>query len=224
MLGTCPDIAFSIIKISQFSLNPSEEHLQKALYIVWYLLGMKNLCITYDGASGSGFVAYSDTDWGGDLETHWSTLGYAMFLGNEIVSWLSRWQCNITHSSTEAEYVGMTEASKQISWIWNLLSEMRFNIKSIPLLVNNQGAMFLASNPAQEGHTKHIEIPEHYIHKCVQKEKVKLFYIPTNEQRADIFTKNLTWQYFEENRKLLSLSRYTSWIARWSVGNRHSNV
>ena len=53
--------------------------------------------------------------------------------------------------------------------------------------------MFLASNPAQEGHTKHIEILEHYIHKCVQKEKVKLFYIPTNEQRADIFTKNLTW-------------------------------
>ena len=104
----------------------------------------------------------------------------------------------------------MTEASKQISWIWNLLSEMRFNIKSIPLLVDNQGAMFLASNPAQEGCTKHIEILEHYIRECVQKEKVKLFYIPTNEQRADIFTKNLTWQHFEENRKSLSLSRYTS--------------
>ena len=132
-----------------------------------------------------------------------------MFLGNGIVSWLSRRQRNITLSSTKAEYVGMTEASKQISWIRNLLSEMRFNIKSIPLLVDNQGAMFLASNPAQEGHTKHIEIPEHYIHECIQKEKVKLFYIPTNEQRADIFTKNLTWQCFEENRKSLSLSRYT---------------
>ena len=53
--------------------------------------------------------------------------------------------------------------------------------------------MFLASNPAQEEYTKHIEILEHYICECVQKEKVKLFYIPTNEQRADIFTKNLTW-------------------------------
>ena len=69
MLGTRPDIAFSVIKMSQFSSNPSEEHLQKALYIVRYLLGTKDLCITYDGASGSGFVAYSDTDWGGDLET-----------------------------------------------------------------------------------------------------------------------------------------------------------
>ena len=210
MLGTCPDIAFSVIKMSQFSSNPSEEHLQKALYIVQYLLGTKDLCITYDGASGSGFVAYSDIDWGGDLETHRSTSGYAMFLGNGIVSWLSRQQCNITLSSTEAEYVGMTEASKQISWIQNLLSEMKFNIKSIPLLVNNQGAMFLASNPAQEGHTKHIEILEHYIRECIQKEKVSLFYIPTNEQRVDIFTKNLTWQHFEESRRSLSLSRYTS--------------
>ena len=70
--------------------------------------------------------------------------------------------------------------------------------------------MFLASNPAQEGCTKHIEILEHYIHECIKKEKVKLFYIPTNEQRADIFTKNLTWQHFEENRKLLLLSRFTS--------------
>ena len=103
-------------------------------------------------------MAYSNTDWGGDLETHRSTSGYEMFLGNGIVSWLSRRQCNITLSSTEAEYVGMTEASKQISWIRNLLSEMRFNIKSIPLLVDNQGAMFLASNPAQEGRTKHMYV------------------------------------------------------------------
>ena len=121
-----------------------------------------------------------------------------MFLGNGIVSWLSRQQYNITLPSTEAEYVGMTKASKQISWIQNLLSEMRFNIKSIPLLVNNQGAMFLASNPAQEECTEHIEIPEHYICECIQKEKVKLFYIPTNEQRADIFTKNLTWQHLKK--------------------------
>ena len=117
MLGTHPDIAFSVIKMSQFSLNSSEDHLQKALYIVRYLLDTKDLYIIYDGASESGFVAYSNIDWGGDLETHQSTSGYAMFLGNEIVLWLSRQQCNITLSYTEAEYVGMTEASKQISWI-----------------------------------------------------------------------------------------------------------
>ena len=49
--------------------NSSEEHLQEVLYIMQYILGMKDLCITCNGASGSGFVAYSDTDWNGDLET-----------------------------------------------------------------------------------------------------------------------------------------------------------
>ena len=90
MLGTGADIAQAVIRMSQISSNPSEEHLQKALYIVQYLIGTKNLCIKYDGSSEAGFVAYSDTDWAGDHETCRSTSGYAIFIGDGIVSWLSR--------------------------------------------------------------------------------------------------------------------------------------
>ena len=103
----------------------------------------------------------------------------------------------------------MTEVAKQISWIWNLLSELKFKFSTVPLYVDNQGAIFLASNPAQEGHTKHIEIPEHYIHECVHDGKIKLYYIPTNKQVADTFTKNLTWQCFEANREMLQLIPYS---------------
>ena len=174
-----------------------------------YLVGTKNLCVKYDGASKFAFVAYSDTDWAGDHKTRRSTSGYAIFLGNGIISWLSRRQCKITLSSTEAEYVGMTEVAKQISWIRNLLSELKFELPTVPLYVDNQGAIFLASNPAQEGRTKHIEIPEHYIRECVHDGKIKLYYISTNEQVADTFTKNLTWQRFEANRKMLQLIPYS---------------
>jgi Trm5-related predicted tRNA methylase len=83
----------------------------------------------------------------------------------------------------------MTEVAKQLSWIQNLLSELRFKLPAIPLLVDNQGTMFLASNPAQEGCTKHIEIPEHYIREYVHDGKIKLYYIPTDKQVADTFTK-----------------------------------
>ena len=79
--------------MSQFSSNPTEEHLQKALYIVHYLSSSKDLCIVYFGTGDSnGLCAYSDIDWAGDVETSWSTTGYAIFLGNGIVSWLSRQQ------------------------------------------------------------------------------------------------------------------------------------
>ena len=113
MLGTRPDISFAVIKMSQFSSNPTEEHLQKALYIVRYLSSSKELCIVYSGTGDSnGLYAYSDTDWAGDVETSCSTTGYAIFLGNGIVSWLSRRQRRVTLSSTEAEYCGMTETAK----------------------------------------------------------------------------------------------------------------
>ena len=93
MLGTRPDIAFSVIKMSQFSANPSEEHLQKSLYIVRYLATTKDLCLTYGGTdTDNGLIAYSDTDWAGDIETSRSTTGYGIFFANSIISWLSRHQ------------------------------------------------------------------------------------------------------------------------------------
>ena len=56
MLGTRPDISFAVIKMSQFSSNPTEEHLQKALYIVFYLSSFKELCIVYSGVTPMVYV------------------------------------------------------------------------------------------------------------------------------------------------------------------------
>ena len=70
-----------------------EEHLQKALYIMRYLSSTKDLCIQYSMTGNQNeLCAYSDTDWAGDIETSCSTTSYAVFLGNSIVSWLSRQQ------------------------------------------------------------------------------------------------------------------------------------
>ena len=115
MLGTRPDLAYSVIKMSQYSSNPSEEHLQKIMQIVRYLAHTQTLYITYTALGNqSGLIAYSDTDWAGDIEMSHSTTGYAIFLANGIVSWLSRRQRRVRLSSTEAEYCGMTECAKQI--------------------------------------------------------------------------------------------------------------
>ena len=135
--------------------------------------------------------AYSDTDWAGDIETSRSTTRYAIFLGNGIVFWLSRRQWRVTLSFTEAEYCGMTKTTKQLCWIHNLYEELGFKLGSLPLCIDNQGAIFLTSNPAHEGHTKHVWMTEHFIRESVEFGEIKLYYIPTNQQFADIFTKNL---------------------------------
>jgi len=211
MLGTRPDIAFAVIKMSQFSSNSMEEHLQKVLYIVRYLSSSQDLCISYSGhGDQNSLCAYSDTDWTGDVETSRSTTGYAIFLGNSIVSWLSRRQQWVTLSSTEAEYCGMTEVAKQLHWIRNIYEELRFKIGPLPLCVDNQGAMFLASNPAQEGRTKHVCMIDHYIRESVEFGEIMLYYIPTDQQFADIFMKNLGKQKFEDGRRSLRLIPFRS--------------
>ena len=73
------------------------------------------------------------------------------------------------------------------------------------MCVDNQGVMFLASNPAQEDHTKHVHIPQHYICEAVEHGEVELFYITTNTQFADIIIKNLGKIKFQEGRKMLTL-------------------
>jgi hypothetical protein len=207
MLGTRPDIAFAVIKMSQFSSNPTEEHLQKALYIVHYLSSSPDLCIMYSGTGNhNGLCAYSDTDWAGDVETSHSTTGYAIFLGNGIVSWLSRRQRRVTLSSTEAAYCGMTETAKQLHWIHNIYEELHFKLGPLPLCIDNQGAIFLASNPAQEGRTKHVRMTEYFIREAVEFGEIQLYYVPTDQQFADIFTKNLGKHKFEDGRKALRLT------------------
>ena len=210
MLKTRSDIAYSVIKMSQFSADPSEEHLQRALYIVCYLSSTMDLCIWYS-ASGNqnGLIAYFDTNWADDYKTSCFTTGYAIFLVNGIVSWLSRQQKRVKLSSTEVEYCGMTETAKQLQWIHNIYEELGLKLGPLLLCINNQGAIFLASNPAQEGCIKHTCIPNHYIHEAVEFGEDKLYYVPTDQQYADIFMKNLAKVKFETGRKALCLIKHS---------------
>ena len=102
----------------------------------------------------------------------------------------------------------MTETACQIQWIQNLYEEISFILDPLSLCVDNQGAIFLASNPAQEGCTKHIRMPEHYIHEVVESGEIQLFYVPTDQQFADIFMKNLGKTKFQDGRNALCLQRY----------------
>ena len=80
MLGTPPDIAFAVIRISQFCANPSQEHLSRALYIVRCLGSTKNLALHFNGANHNGFLGYTDSDWAANPDDRKSITGYVLFL------------------------------------------------------------------------------------------------------------------------------------------------
>ena len=104
----------------------------------------------------------------------------------------------------------MTEIACQIQWIQNLYEEISFILGPLPLCIDNQGPIFLTSNPTQEGCTKHVQMPEYYICETVEFAEIQLFYVPTDQQFADIFMKNLGKTKFQDGRNALYLQRYSS--------------
>src|ERR1700733_8835781 len=109
MLGTRPDIAFAVIKMSQFSANPSKTHLDKAIYIMRYLVGTQDYKIVYNGKKGEGLQAYTDSDWAADKLKRQSTTGYFATLASSSVCWQSHLQKTVALSSTEAKYMALSD-------------------------------------------------------------------------------------------------------------------
>jgi hypothetical protein len=204
MLGTRPDIAFAVTKMSQFSANPTEEHFNKALYICRYLVGTADYDLQYK-RSGTGLLAYADADWGSDTNTRRSISGNLVMLADGAISWTSKAQKTIALSSTEAEYMSLSDASRQLAWIHSLLEELRMPIKSIPLCGDNQGSIFTAANPVTEKRTKHIDIRYHFIREVIDRGIITLYFVETNNNPADMLTKNLVRDKFLTCRKTLGL-------------------
>ncbi|VDC05887.1 unnamed protein product [Peniophora sp. CBMAI 1063] len=86
MLGTHPDIAFAVMKLSQQAVNPCDEHLDKALHVCHYLVGTKDYCLVFDGISGKGIFAMTDSDWASDPSHRQSQTGYFLLLARASFS------------------------------------------------------------------------------------------------------------------------------------------
>ena len=95
-------------------------------------------------------------------------------------------------------------------WIKALLAELSIDMGPIPLCGDNQGSIFMASNPVQERRIKHINIRFHYVREVVQQQKVELFFINGSDNPADMFTKNLGCTKFTQFRATLGLQIYSS--------------
>jgi Reverse transcriptase (RNA-dependent DNA polymerase) len=191
MIGTCPDISYAVTHLSQFSINPSEDHYKAALHICRYLASTQDYKLVYGKTADKGLMAYTDSDWAADKIRRCSVTGYFFKLANGIISWRSHAQKTVALSSTEAEYMAISDCSQQAVWIKTLIEELGIRLNAIPLYGDNQGSIFIASSPVQESRTKHIDIQYHYIREVIGAKKVKLMFMPGEMNPADMFTKNL---------------------------------
>ena len=147
----------AVTKLAQFSVNPSSDHMRRAKDI------LRNYVLVFDGLSDAGIIAYTDSEWAADPIKQRSITGYFFKLANGIFLWQSRAQKTIALSSTKAEYMALSNTACQAVWITSLLKEMGINIPMIPICGDNQGSIFIGSNPIQECRLKHIDIRYNFV-------------------------------------------------------------
>ena len=126
-----------------------------------------------------------------DTTDRHSTMGYMFFYQGCPVSWASKKQHTIALSTTEAEYLGGTEATKECIRIVAFLEAIGETIGIVKLLGDKQGANALALNPEFHVQTKHIHGRQRFISEMIEQKKIIVEYIPTKNMIADIVTKAL---------------------------------
>ena len=126
--------------------------------------GTKDFGLKYTKVEYFKLIGYTDSDFDGDKETGASTSRYTMSLGSVVISWRSCNQSVPVDSTTEAEYVAATKATKEIVWLRKILEDLQEKQESsTPLLINNTYAIKLAKNPGFHDRSKHINIKYHLI-------------------------------------------------------------
>ena len=129
MIGSRPDISFAVIRLARYSSNPSFAHLRAARHIMRYIKGTLNYSIKYDGDSGNGLIGYSDADWAENKDDRHSMTGFIYLLANGAISWVTRRQPTPALSSTESEYMALSDSSCHACWLRTFISELGYNSK-----------------------------------------------------------------------------------------------
>nr|GEY29381.1 retrovirus-related Pol polyprotein from transposon TNT 1-94 [Tanacetum cinerariifolium] len=126
-----------------------------------------------------------------------STSRSAQFLGDKLVSWSSKKQQSTAISTTEVEYIAMSGCCAQILWMRSQLTDYGFDFNKIPLYCDDRSAIALCCNNVQHSRSKHIDIHHHFIREQVERGVVELYFVSTDYQLANIFTKALPRQWFD---------------------------
>jgi hypothetical protein len=204
---TCrPDIAFAVNQVAKFCQNPGRAHWNAVKRIFAYLAGTEQYGIIFGTQEPKLLVGYTDADYAGDVDSRCSTSGFTFFVHGSLVSWSSRRQKCVSQSTTEAEYVAASDSCKEAVWLKCLLAEIgEIDNQPVEIRCDNQSAIRSIHNPEFHQRTKHIDVRYHFVRKLQEDGIIDAVYVPSKEQKADLFTKPLPKPEFERMRRELGV-------------------
>ena len=207
-ISTRPDISFAVNRLTQKMTAPTNRDMKACDRVFRYLAGTKAMGLWFGRRKPQPTAqveTYADSDWGSDKADRKSVSGWIALLNGDPVSWASKKQKVIAQSTCEAELYSEAAAINESKWLCGLLNELGLKTE-IPLVYgDNQSAQALSKNGVKSERTKHIDIKYAFIHDEVANDRVRLKWIPTTQQLADMFTKALPSPLLTELRAKLLL-------------------
>ena len=194
-----PECAFANGQLARHMQNPGEEHWKAMERFVRYIKGKEDHKLIMKKPKELRTISYCDSSYGDCKDTRRSTMGEVHTIGGSITSWRSQRQKIVTQSSTEAEYVTLSEAAKEQKFTQMLLEEIAEVDMPGYIYGDNEASIFLAKNKQVSNRTKHIDIREHFIRECVDEGRIELKRVDTKLNKSDIMTKNLPVKTFEKD-------------------------
>lgn len=201
---TRPDIAFAVGRLARYASEPTEAHAAAAKTVLRYLRGTTHWGLCYSGAKA--LTGYCDADFGGDLDTRRSTSGYSFMLKGAAISWMSKVQPTVAASTTEAEYIAAAAAAKEAVWLKALMGELTGDVGAVPLLCDNQSAIWMIKSPGGTARSKHIDVAHHFVRDRAERGDLAVSYVPTEEMVADALTKTLPGEPLRRCRQGLGMT------------------
>lgn len=203
-----PDIAHAVSVLSQFNNCYDEIHYKCAKRVLRYLKGTSDFALTFRKSGKLELLGYVDADWGGSYDRK-SFTGLMFILGENLITWESRKQRCVALSSTEAEYIGLSQASKEAIYLRSLLNSITNNTCAKPVVIynDNQSAHHIARNKMNHNRTKHIDIRFHFIREAILNESVEVTYVSSQDMLADMLTKSLPGPKFKNALTRLPIKR-----------------
>ena len=208
-VNTRPDISASISILARKVSKPNQEDWNELKRVMRYLKTTvhSKLVLSNDAADSFNFQGFADADWAETRIDRKSNSGYVFLFNGSAVSWCCRKQSCVSLSSTEAEYIALTEACKEVKWFLQLFADLNHPIKDpITIWEDNQSCLKLIDSEKINCRTKHIDIKFHFIRDYAEHKIVRFKYCASEEMVADLLTKPLSSPRLKKLRRMCSIA------------------
>jgi len=200
-----PDIAHAAHYLASHMQCPRARHMTAAHRVLRYLAGTKEIGLLFGAHNGGprgdsrghapvqlDVCAYADADWANGKVDRKSITGWVAKLNGDPISWASKKQQTVALSTCEAELYAEAAAIQEVLWLRGLLRELGLAVRTGSVVHgDNQSTIAVSKNGVKGERTKHVDVKYHFVTETVESGEVRLQWVPTAEQHADIFTKAL---------------------------------